>query len=285
MLVVPVGRSQRVYIESFRLPLPPLDEQRAIGRILSSLDDRIELNRKMNLSLESLTMAIFQSWFVDFDPVRAKAEGREPEGMDAATAALFPSYFVDSTVGPIPTNWDVVGLGDLIELAYGKALKAEDRRPGGVPVMGSNGRIGWNDEALVKGPGIVVGRKGNPGTVTWVNSNFFPIDTAFYVKPKERASGLHVLRYQLALLGLPSLGADSAVPGLNRDMAYLTRLANPPKNLAERFESVSAPVMKRVELNDRSMEALGNVRDTLLPRLISGKLRTPAAEKLVEAVL
>ena len=157
-----------------------LGAQRAIAHILGTLDDKIELNRRMNQTLEEMARAIFQDWFVDFGPVRAKLEGREPY-LPPELWDLFPDRLVDSELGEIPEGWEVKELGELIELAYGKALKANDRKDGSVPVYGSNGQIGRHDEKLVDGPGIVVGRKGNPGVVTWAHSDFFPIDTAFYV--------------------------------------------------------------------------------------------------------
>ncbi|MGE0598662.1 MAG: restriction endonuclease subunit S [Dehalococcoidia bacterium] len=153
-------------LQGLRLSIPPLPEQRAIAGVLGALDDKIELNRRMNETLEEIARALFKSWFVDFDPVRAKSEGRQPWGMDAETAALFPSELVDSELGEIPKGWRVGRLGDLVELAYGRALKESDRRPAEVPVFGSNGQIGWHDQALVNGHGVVVGRKGNPGVVT-----------------------------------------------------------------------------------------------------------------------
>ena len=97
------------------------------------------------------------------------------------------------------------------------------------------------------------------------------------------AHGLHTVRYQLSVLDLPSLGADSAVPGLNREMAYFTKLPNPPKYIAQRFERLVEPITEMVALNDKLIQTLADLRDTLLPRLISGKLRVPEAKKLVEA--
>jgi restriction endonuclease S subunit len=156
------------------VPKPP--EQRVIGHILSTLDDKIELNRRVSESLETIARTLFRSWFVDFDPVRAKAAGRDPV-LPKEIADLFPARLVNSELGEIPEGWGVKKLGDLLELAYGKALKAEDRRDGSVPVYGSNGQIGWHDRRLVPGPGIIVGRKGNPGIATWAPTDFFPIDT------------------------------------------------------------------------------------------------------------
>src|SRR5690606_5493274 len=110
-------------IKRLRIHLPPLSEQREIARILGSLDDKIELNRRMNETLEATARAIFKSWFVDFDPVRAKAEGRQPEGMDAETAALFPDSFEESELGLIPKGWRVGRLSETIQIIGGGTPK------------------------------------------------------------------------------------------------------------------------------------------------------------------
>jgi restriction endonuclease S subunit/predicted GIY-YIG superfamily endonuclease len=366
-----------------RILAPPLAEQRAIAHILGTLDDKIELNRRMNETLEGMARAIFKSWFVDFDPVRAKlalskaegAEGRlpaprpdtfyvyvieceggshyigqtddlerrwndhrqgkvewtrrhkpvriahyeefstrgeavkresnlktgfgrkwlkkliasgrarqagQPSGMDAETAALFPDSFLDSPLGKIPKGWSVSSLGEVIELAYGKALKEDSRCPGAVPVYGSNGQVGWHNEALVKGPGVVVGRKGNPGTVTWVHTDFCAIDTTFYVAPKDKIRSMSYLFHALSLLGLPSLGADSAVPGLNRNIAYISEILVPSAEAVKAFDNQSAPLLARVHANESESITLAAIRDALLPKLLSGEIRVKEAEKFLE---
>jgi type I restriction enzyme S subunit len=107
------GANARI-LGQFPIPLPPLPEQRRIAKILGDLDDKIELNRKMNETLEQMARALFKSWFIDFDPVRAKMDGRMPEGMDADTAALFPSRLVAGELGLVPEGWEVKALGDVL---------------------------------------------------------------------------------------------------------------------------------------------------------------------------
>jgi type I restriction enzyme, S subunit len=255
------------------VPYPPLQEQKAIAGVLGALDDKIELNRRMNRTLEQMAAAIFKSWFIDFDPVHAKAAGQQSPGLKPETAALFPDSFQDSELGPIPKGWKVSKFGDLIELAYGKSLRAQDRRTGPIAVYGSNGQIGWHDTALVKGPGIVVGRKGNPGIVTWVPAEFFPIDTTFYVVPIGPIRSLYFLFHALKNHNLASLGADSAVPGLNRNMAYMSQQLVPTSELVNVFDSFAKPVCDRIYANERQNCRLASLRDTLLPHLLSGQLR------------
>ena len=264
------------HIESFRIPLPPLQEQRAIAHILGTLDDKIELNRRMNETLEAMARALFKSWFVDFDPVRAKAEGRDP-GLPKLLADLFPARLVDSELGEMPEGWAVKKLGGLLELAYGRALKAEDRCDGNVPVYGSNGQVGWHDERLVSGPGIVVGRKGNPGIATWVPTDFFPIDTTFYVVPKAKCRSLEFLFHALRTHDLASLGADSAVPGLNRNLAYMSSQVLPTAPLLVEFERIASALSRRLSLANDQSRSVAALRDALLPRLISGEVRAPSA--------
>jgi len=223
----------------------------------------------MNKTLEAIARAIFKSWFIDFDPVNAKAEGREPVGMNPETAALFPDSFQDSPLGKIPKGWKTETLDDVLSLEYGKALKASIRQPGDIPVYGSNGQIGWHDEALVQGPGIVIGRKGNPGTVLWVASDFFPIDTTFYVVLKERITSLQYLFHALYGQDLASLAADSAVPGLNRNIVYQNMIVLPPSPLVGMFDGVVENVSGAIFNNSCENLAAAKIRDSLLPKLLS----------------
>ncbi len=269
-------------------PLPivvPKDipEQHTIAHILGSLDDKIELNRRMNETLEATARAIFKSWFVDFDPVRVKAEGGDP-GLPDDVAGLFPDSFEDSELGEIPRGWEVKTIGDVAEFAYGKALKASDRKPGDVPVFGSNGQVGLHNEALVEGPGIVIGRKGNPGIVTWSYDDFFPIDTTFYVKRTGVVLSLNYLFYALKDQDLPSLSADSAVPGLNRNLAYMSKFLVPHEKVLTAFDGQIEPLFQKIYANEKESKTLTSLRDALLPKLISGELRVPDAEKFVEEV-
>jgi type I restriction enzyme, S subunit len=266
------------------LVLPPLKEQEAMGHILGTLDDKIELNRRMSETLEEMARALFKSWFVDFDPVRAKAEGRDP-GLPQHIADLFPSRLVTSEIGDIPEGWCVRKLGDLVELAYGKALKAESRRDGGIPVYGSNGRVGWHDHRLVAGPGIVVGRKGNPGVVVWVPTDFFPIDTTFYVLPKMESQCLEFLFYALQLHRLASLSADSAVPGLNRNLVYMSDQLLPPPRLVAEFGRIVGGLFRRVHACSMESLTLTALRDTLLPKLISGAVRVADGATFIKRTL
>ena len=272
---------QRVPVDSLNhltIPLPPLPEQRAIAHVLGSLDDKIELNRRMSETLEAMARALFRSWFVDFEPVRAKMEGRcrpgeSLPGLPAEHYHLFPDTLVPSPLGDIPEGWEVRTLGEVVELAYGKALREQHRRPGTVPVYGSNGQIGWHDEKLVEGPGIVVGRKGNPGVVHWSYTDFFPIDTTFYVAPKHDELNLQFLYHELLRQDLPAIAADSAVPGLNRNLAYMNELVFPAASVLTEFSSQIGSLDLRMQCLEQESRDLAAQRDALLPGLVSGQMR------------
>jgi type I restriction enzyme S subunit len=266
------------------LRFPSFRIQKTIALILGTIDDKIELNRRMNETLEEMARALFQSWFVDFDPVRAKLDGRQPAGMDAETAALFPAEFQESPLGLIPKGWCVKSIGEILELAYGKPLKAEDRKNGHVSVYGANGHVGWHNERLVPGPGIVIGRKGNPGVVTWAHDDFYPIDTTFYVVPTSDCRSLYFLYYALSAQDLANLSADSAVPGLNRNHAYMSKQVIPSQVILKTFDSQISPVFAAIYANEEQSRTLAALRDTLLPKLLSGELSVADAVSLVEDV-
>jgi type I restriction enzyme S subunit len=291
---IPSTTRSAVYVKDF--DVPPLAEQKAIAAVLGALDDKIELNRRMNATLEAMARALFQSWFVDFDPVRLRlsydgqvrpskenptglpAEALAKAGLDPATAALFPDSFDETAIGRIPHGWEVKTLGEVIELAYGKPLKAEDRKNGPVCVYGANGPVGWHDEKLVSGPGIVVGRKGNPGVVTWAHGDFYPIDTTFYVEPIGACRSLYFYYYALSLHNLANLSADSAVPGLNRNHAYMSKQVIPSQPVLKAFDSQISPIFATINANEEQSRTLATLRDTLLPKLLSGELSVAEVE-------
>ncbi|MDE2565569.1 MAG: restriction endonuclease subunit S [Burkholderiales bacterium] len=262
--------------EFYKLPvlLPPIDEQQAISTALGTLDDRIALLRETNTTLEAIAQALFKSWFVDFEPVRAKQQGLVPAGMDEGTAALFPDSFEASALGPVPRAWSRGKVEDLLELAYGKALKATDRVAGDVPVYGSGGVTGLHSCALVDSPTVVVGRKGTVGSLYWEDRPCFPIDTVFYVRARVP---LTFCFYQLRVLGLEGMNTDGAVPGLNRNNVYRLAVVIPPPPVLAAFDELAANLRSKIFSNETQAQTLATLRDTLLPRLISGQLRLPEA--------
>ena len=263
------------YLKTIELSLPPLSEQRAIAHILGTLDDKIELNRRRNQTLEAMARALFKDWFVDFGPVRAKMEGREPY-LPADIWQLFPDRLDDEGK---PEGWQTKRISDYLSLAYGKSLPAGKRHQGDVPVYGSGGITGLHNEALVNGPVVIVGRKGTVGSLYWEDRLCFPIDTVFYVQPE---APLPFCYYLLESLPLRDMNTDAAVPGLNRENVYRLEIAAPPDELISAFAETAARFRESIAAVSREGETLAQLRDTLLPKLISGELRIADAEKFIE---
>lgn len=269
-------------LRKLEFPIPSLGVQVEIADFLSLLDDRIALLRETNATLEAIAQALSKSWFVDFDPVHAKLEGRAPEGMDEATAALFPDGFEESELGLVPKGWRVARLDEFMELAYGKALKATDRISGEIPVYGSGGITGCHNESLVTGPSVIIGRKGTVGSLYWEDQPFFPIDTVFYVRT---AIPMTYCFFLLKTLGLCDMNTDAAVPGLNRNNVYRLTVPFPDGSVLREFDEVVGVIRQRMFNNHQQAQTLATLRDTLLPRLISGKLRLSEAQAAAEEAL
>ncbi|EFV94001.1 type I restriction modification DNA specificity domain protein [Lautropia mirabilis ATCC 51599] len=298
---------RQVELLKLEVDLPSKEEQERIANVRFSLTDKIILNRCINQTLEAMVQAIFKSWFVDFDPVKAKIaaieQGQDPlraamraisgktdaeldqmprEHHDelAATAELFPDAMEESKLGNIPNGWEVKRVGDLIELAYGKALKSTDRKQGSVPVYGSGGVTGYHNEALVPHGAIIVGRKGTVGSLYWEDGPFFPIDTTFYVKPKVLP--MTYCFYAMQTLGLDKMNTDAAVPGLNRENVYRLELVKPSISVLSAFDGLIGQTRKAMRANTIASRSLAELRDSLLPKLLSGELAIDKIPGLVD---
>ncbi|MBX3648251.1 MAG: restriction endonuclease subunit S [Rhodocyclaceae bacterium] len=271
-------------LKGLRVRLPSLPEQEEICSLLDALDDRIDLLRQTNATLEAIAQALFKSWFVDFDPVRAKAEDREPQGVDAATAALFPSEFEDSQLGLIPKGWRVGTLLDLLELQRGFDLPATQRVSGAYPIIAASGPAGTHAEAKVQGPGIVTGRSGVLGKVFLELDDFWPLNTTLWIKNYSACEPCYAYEL-LRRIDFQQFNAGSAVPTLNRNHVHGLPQFLPPQEAIQAFELIALSMHRRVHANSVQVQLLSEIRDTLLPRLISGKLRLPEAERSVKAAV
>lgn len=266
------------------LNLPPLSVQKSIAEIVGALDDRITLLRETNATLEAIAQALFKSWFVDFDPVRAKMEGRATEGMDEATAALFPDGFEGTELGTVPRGWPIGRLDDLLVLQRGFDLPSQDRRPGNYSIIAASGLSGTHHEAMAKGPGVVTGRSGVLGRVFLELEDYWPLNTTLWVKAFKAATPCYAYEL-LRTLDFKSYNAGSAVPTLNRNHIHGLPYVIPERRCVERFETLALPIHQRCKANEFQAQTLATLRDTLLPRLISGQLRLPEAEAAMEAAL
>ena len=289
-------------LERLEFLLPPLPEQKAIAHVLSMLDDRIELNRRMNKTLEAMAQALFKSWFVDFDPVidNALANGKEiPEELSEKAQAraalgdqrrplpeeirtLFPDEFTDSEeLGWIPKGWKAGCLEDMVTLQRDFDLPKAKRARGNFPLIAASGQDGTHNKAKVVGPGVVTGRSGKLGIVNFVQKDFWPLNTTLWVKKYKNSTPYHA--YQLLrTLSLERYNSGSAVPTLNRNHVHGMGLLVPPMSLIRVFSLHSESMFDKINANLSQDVTLTKLRDTLLPKLLSGELRIPDAEKMVE---
>ena len=271
----PIPSTTRAAVYVCELKIPPKSDQEKIGSLLRSFDDKIDLNQQMNKTLEEMAQAIFKCWFVDFEPTRAKMAGESEESickrlnLTPDILALFPAILTSSALGPIPEGWNPKRLDAILELAYGKALKKSDRIDGEIPVYGSGGITGSHNNAIVDGPGIIIGRKGTVGSIYWEDNSFYPIDTVFYVRTTRPLN--HVF-FELQTLGLEEMNTDAAVPGLNRNNVYRLETPDYPKELINEFDSLASSMRNQITANHCETKTLTDIRDTLLPKLLSGEL-------------
>ena len=266
-------------IEIFEITLPPIKEQKAIAHILGSLDDKIELNRRMNETLEEMAKGLFKSWFVDFDPVRAKIDGRwQPgqslTGLPAELYDLFPDRLVSSELGEIPEWWQVYTVGDCATIKGGKQIKrTEFDDNADFPIFGGAGQMGFTTKYNADGYVITVGRVGAYcGNFVayrgkaWVNNNASRV-TALEHIPSEW------LFLSLRELDMETIKKGAAQPFVsNGDIAKM-KMVVPDKEILSYFQKLVKPIMLRREFNDDETATLIQIRDTLLPKLISGEIR------------
>ena len=276
------GKLETPFLQDLVFPLPTREEQTLITDFMIALDDKIELNRKTNETLEAMAKALFKSWFVDFDPVRAKAEGR-PTGLPAVISDLVPDSFEDSELGEIPSGWEIGGLEEFLVLQRGFDLPAPQRIKGAYPVVAASGVSGTHNEAMAFAPGVVTGRSGVLGKVFYIQTDFFPLNTTLWAKEFRLATPIYGY-FLLSDIDFAVFNAGSAVPSLNRNHLVSLRFPLPPKALVVSFTEVAAGLMKRKEGIAAETSNLSTTRDTLLPKLISGELRIPDAEKMLEEV-
>jgi type I restriction enzyme S subunit len=299
-----------------RIPvlLPPLPEQKAIAAVLGALDDKIELNRRMNATLESMARALFQSWFVDFDPVRAKIDGRKPEGLDKATAALFPESFHDSVLGQIPKGWEISTLGSILDvLETGRRPKGGvSSYISGIPSIGAesingigvfdysktkfippeffektlSGRIAHFDVLLYKDggkPGEFKPRVGMYG-------HEFPFKTfcinEHVFRMRSTRTGQSFLYFtvsdQRVLSDFANKGGKAAIPGINQPDVKSTPIVLPSKGITDAFNARADILCDQILCNAKQSRTLATLRDALLPKLLSGDL---SVDKIKEGIV
>ena len=290
-------------IRDLEIPaLPPLDEQSYIAHVLGTLDEKIELNRQMNETLEAIAGTIFKSWFVDFDPVRAKMEGRLPIGMDAATATLFPSTFQDSPLGEIPEGWEVVSLPEAIEVNPRRVLKKGTTAPylhmQNLPTQGlrpdnwihrefNSGKKFINGDTLLARitPCIENGKTGfvdflAEGEVGWGSTEYIvfrpkpplPVEFGYYL---ARSNDLRTF----AIHNMTGTTGRQRVPASCFDYYQFPVPTTP---IAQQFSEIVQPFMEKIRVNSEQSRTLSQIRETLLPKLLSGEIRVTDVDKRLE---
>ncbi len=288
-------------IEAFEFSLPPLPEQRAIAHILGTLDDKIELNRRTNETLEAMARALFKSWFVDFDPVHAKKAGRKPEGMDAETAALFPDDFEDSEMGKIPRGWRAVPLDTIADFLNGLALQKFPAAAGepSLPVIKiaqlRKGAVDGADQAnrnvpmqyVVKDGDLLFSWSGTLEVAVWCGGEGALNQHLFKVTSKSTPPWFYHGWLVHHLAEFRQIAADKATTMGHIQRGHLTRaiVALPSGKAIEVGSAALAPLAARSLSVRKNSQTLAALRDALLPQLLSGSLRVPEAMRLVEKAI
>lgn len=263
------------------IDFPKLEEQREIAAILGSLDDKIELNRKTAATLEEMARALYRSWFVVFDPVRAKAEGREPAFMDAETAALFPDSFGDDG---LPVGWMHENFQDLIRFNSGKTWPDSLRQTGnGIFAFGANGIIGESTESMDEGRVIFIGKIGSCGALNYFSGKFWATNNTYYVTKNDTRS-LEYARFSFHEIDWKAYIGGSSNPYMPLKNFNHLKAINPGEYILDAFEASVSTYRQMIEQKDAENVSLATLRDTLLPRLMSGELRVGEAREQVEAV-
>lgn len=241
-----VDRIPLTTFPEFEVLVPDLQEQKGIAEVLSAYDDLIATNQRRIALLEDAARRLYLEWFVHL---------------------RFPGHESVPARDGVPEGWEQKPLGDIAPLNYGKALKSTDRKDGMVPVYGSSGIVGTHNLALVGSGAIVVGRKGNVGSLYFSPVPCFPIDTVYYIVPAQTSYWLFLALHQLNFIS-----SDAAVPGLNRTYAHSLPVLQPSNDVAEAFERLVRPVFEQVQQLTEQNAKLNRTRDLLLPKLMSGQL-------------
>lgn len=278
-------------LESVPFIRPPIEVQDRIADILGTLDDKIDLNRRMNRTLEAMARALFKSWFVDFDPVRAKQRGEAPVGVDAGTAALFPERLVDSELGEIPEGWGVKPLKEIIKLTPRYKLSKGDIAPylgmsdapeeGHHPqnwfdreFSGSGTKFSNGDTLMAKiTPCLENGKTAfvdflPDNTVGWGSTEYlvlrskppFPLEYSYYLARSQR----------LRQKSIKSMTGSSGRQRVSTRTFQSFQIVVPPVEIAQRFGELARDFMAKIRANNEESRTLGELRDVLLPELLGG---------------
>ncbi|MEH8222461.1 restriction endonuclease subunit S [Aeromonas veronii] len=280
-------------ILDFEFRLPPAYVRAKVGEIVAALNERITLLRETNTTLEAMAQALFKSWFVDFDPVHARARGEQPAGLAPELAALFPDSFEESALGLVPKGWKYVSLKEATDIFDSKRIplagQERAKRKGPYPYYGAAALMDWVDDYIFDGVYLLMGEDGSVADASgypitqyvwgkiWVNNH------AHVLQGRNGISTEHLM---LALKGVniqPFItGAVQAK--LSQSNMWRIQFLMPTQSVASAFADLISPMFAKIRANSEQAQTLANLRDTLLPRLISGQLRLPDAEAQLSEV-
>lgn len=264
-----------------RIPVPTLEQQDQINSLIAMIDRKIELNAAIAANLERITQSTFRSWFVDFDPVKAKMVGEKPVGMDDATAALFPDSFEDSELGQIPSGWTVRNLGEICNIKQGRYLSPSQmvEKPEGVdtvPVIGGSGVLGYTSKSTFDfDVPLVTCRGSRCGLLQWGLFPSWVSNNAMAVTMQNSS------KYSLFIyLFLKSTNLDNAITGSAQPQITITnlgytRIVLPSTPILDAFSDLTEQMRDAVKSVNLESETLTKIREAILPRLISGELKIP----------
>ncbi len=285
------------------LAIPPLREQRAIACILGTLDDEIELNWRMNKTLEAMARALFKSWFVDFEPVYAKAEGKQLVGIDAGTDTLFPSEFEDSPLGKIPREWRVIKVSDFCSTQYGYTASARDKPIGPkflrITDMNKEDWIDWQsvpyceitDDTLPKYQlhvgDLLVSRMADPGKAAIVEEDTHAVFASYLVRLTTNNLGssyylFYFLRSEQYREYANGAMSGSVQAGMNARVITAANMLLPPQDTIYAFYQRIYPLRQRIVINLKESHTLTDIRAALLSKLMNGEIQIDKAEQFLE---
>jgi type I restriction enzyme, S subunit len=277
----------KTILNALPVRLPPKSEQDEIALVLSTLDDRITLLRETNTTLEAIAQALFKSWFVDFDPVHAKMQGRAPEGMDEATAALFPDSFEESEQGPVPKGWRTYTVGELIAPKRGKSITKSRCIDGDVPVVaGGLEPAYFHNESNVSSPVVTISASGaNAGFVRLYQQDIWASDCSFISKEQTGSIYFWYVFLKSNQENIYFMQQGAAQPHIYPSDLMRLNICMPKSNeLSHLFHNFVLPLVEKIGLANAKIQTLSTLRDTLLPRLISGQLRIQEAQAHSEEI-
>lgn len=247
-------RVQQDVLEKAELHIPPLDEQKKIAGVLSALDDKIELNNKINRNLEAQAQAIFKSWFIDFEPFK---NGK----------------FIDSELGKIPEGWSVSKLTNSLNIKYGKNLPQSKLTKTGYPVYGANGQIGFFPQIMYKKPQVLISCRGAAsGKVITSEKNSFITNNSLILDYSDTTIPFSFVKYWALSTDFSPYVSGSAQPQITIDSLSTMNLTIPDEIILKKFNNIVIPILDKIFSNNAEIIRLSQLRDILLPRLLSGEI-------------